>query len=52
MEGAERDPKIFILQFMGPVDMDGANSYIALSDGLGEVVTVAGLSPMLLHECI
>ena len=29
--------------------MKSANSYIALTDGLGEVVTVAGLSPMFRH---
>ena len=52
MEGADRNPKIFILQFTGPVDMESANSYIALSDGLGEVVPVAGVSPMFRHKGI
>ncbi len=57
MEGAERNLKIFPprrinLQFAGPVDMESANSYIALTAGSGGVGTVAGLTPMLQHWCM
>jgi hypothetical protein len=44
MDRAKRHPKIFNIQFTGPVDMGSANSYTAVTDELGGAESYCGIA--------